>query len=384
MHRFAISYFLLLASVGVYAAWLPPFLEHRGLSPRLIGLALALVMVSRATLPPLWGLLADRTHAKRAIFVSTALLSGSALTALALPGPTSSILVWLFVYGFFLVPVMPLLETLTLEGLGRNRTRYGPIRLWGSLGFIATSFGLAWLFERNNDAGGYTDIDLVPFALGLPLMLAGLSALGMPVANTATSPVRTRLRDLPWGILGPVMLAAMLGQASHGPYYAFFSLELKAQGVDARLIGALWGFGVAAEIVLMALSPRLLPRLGLTRAMRWALVLTIVRWLVLGSVDSLVVIALTQLLHAATYGLLHIATIQLFDQVTPSHSKAFSQAVLSAGAYGVGIGAGLALAGQFVGEIGFSGLCLGAAACGLLGFVASLLISQRRLTAAGG
>ena len=53
--RFGLFYFLFFASVGVYAPWVPPLLEHHGLDARSIGLALAAASIIRAVTPPLWG-----------------------------------------------------------------------------------------------------------------------------------------------------------------------------------------------------------------------------------------------------------------------------------------------------------------------------------------
>ena len=46
-------------------------------------------------------------------------------------------------------------------------------------------------------------------------------------------------------------------QGSHALYYGFSTMDWRAVGLDGTLIGMLWGLGVAAEIVLFALSGRL-------------------------------------------------------------------------------------------------------------------------------
>ncbi len=380
MVRYSVTYFLVFASVGVFAPWLPPFLEqHHGLSRSFIGIALSVVMLSRAVLPPLWGLLLDRIRGRRYVLAVTVVLAGMMLFALLLPGSPATVLAWMAAYGFFWVPVVPLLETLTMQGLGESTERYGSIRLWGSAGFIVTSFGLGWLLDS-------VAITIVPLAAGLPFLASGAFAVAMPA-----TPARERAgggeRRLPWRQLSPVLLATMLGQGSHGPYYVFFTIELTSRGVDSALIGALWALGVIAEIGLLALSPRLLPRLGLVRAIRWALILSALRWLVLGSTESLLLIAVVQLLHAVTYGLQHIATVQLVDEVTPKASKAFGQSVLNTAAYGMGVGGGLAVAGVLVDILHWEGLMWAAALVAALGWVASVFVKARtadRSSAAAG
>ena len=126
----------------------------------------------------------------------------------------------------------------------------------------------------------------------------------------------------------------------------------------------------------MAASARLFARIGLLQAMRWALLLAAVRWMMLGSVESIWLILLAQTLHAATFGLLHLTVVQLFDREIPTQSRALGQTVLSAGVYGVGIGGGLILAGQLVDSLHYSGLYLAAAAVCLLGMLITFATKQ--------
>jgi PPP family 3-phenylpropionic acid transporter len=364
--RFAAIYFLLFCSVGVYAPWLPPFLEqHRGLTASAIGLSLAVVSISRATLPPLWGWVLDRTGGHRLVLGGASLVAGFLLIGLLLPGPPGAVIPWMAVYGFFVVPVLPLLETLTMQGLGKETERYGSVRLWGSAGFIVTSFGLGWLLKAS-------DITVVPLAAGLPFLAVSLLAVTMPRAPRVEH-ARHGRRHVPWRLLGPILFVTMLGQGSHGPYYVFFTLELTARGVHSGVIGALWALGVIAEICLLAFARHLLPRIGLVRGIRWALALAALRWLVLAVTDSLWLIAAVQLLHAVTYGLQHIATVKLVDDVTPDESKTLGQSVLNTTAYGVGVGGGLALAGVLIDSLQWAGLMGAAAAAAGLGWLVSML-----------
>jgi PPP family 3-phenylpropionic acid transporter len=367
-HRFALLYFLLFGTVGVVTPWMPPWLAARGFSERGIGLLLGAVNGQRGLFPPLWGVLADRAHAIRGIVVLTAALSGGILMALSGLPSTTGVTAALLAYGFVLVPVLPLVETLTLAALGNRTASYGRVRLWGSLGFVVASLGLGWLIPQ-------LGVGAVPWAAGVPLVLAALvaSRLGestSPADASCEPPKGSSLgeaRRLPWRALAPVLVAAMLGQASHGPYYAFFTLQLEARGAGAPLIGVLWTLGVLAEIVFMAASPAVFARLELGAAMRLALGLAALRWLALALSPSLVFIAVTQVLHAASYALLHMSSLQLVDALTPERHKAFGQSLLSMTAYGIGVSGGLALAGVLAPSCSASQLYAGAALVALLG-----------------
>ncbi len=358
--------------VGVYAPWLPLLLKDHGLPAAFIGLSLSVVAICRAFLLPLWGIAADRARSKRRILAITAALSGITILALLARMPLGLTLLCLLVFGFFFVPVVPLTETLTLALLGGRRERYGSVRLWGSFGFIATSLGLGIVVR-------FTGIGIVPVALALPLLITAVIAAGVQEAPSAPAiACRTAIRALPWRRLAWVLTAATLGQATHGPYYAYFTVRLADRGVSTTVIGALWALGVLAEIGLMALSPRFLPRIGLNVALRWALILSAVRWTIFALDPPLTLIVVGQMLHAASFGLLHLTAVQLVDELTPAHSRALGQTVLSATAYGIGIGGGLAVAGLLIGVLGLPKLYAIGAAVSVLGYVAAVVASLPR------
>jgi PPP family 3-phenylpropionic acid transporter len=56
------------------------------------------------------------------------------------------------VFCFFYNAVMPQFESITLTHLGNDSHRYGLIRVWGSLGFIAIVTLFGWLIEGDGTA----------------------------------------------------------------------------------------------------------------------------------------------------------------------------------------------------------------------------------------
>ena len=366
----AAYYFLLFAYLGAMLPWFPPLLEERGFDEKLIGLALLAVQLPRAILPPLWGLAADRIVGARRILIATSLLAGLAFVALGIPAQKGVVFALLLVHGFFLVPLFPLAETLTFEQLGSARARYGQVRLWGSVGFIVASLGLGEIV-------GLFGLRTVPWVTGAFLVVAGV--LAFAIRRPAARAPRRRSAPpaaFPWRRFAPMLTAVTLGQASHGAYYAFFSIQLARAGYSTLTIGSLWALGVAAEITLMSVSSRVLARLGLRSALAWALGLAALRWAATATHPPLALLALIQLLHAASFALLHIATVQLADRFSPPGRKALGQSLVSACGYGLGLGAGTALAGVFARALGFGGLYLASAGAALAGLVAALLVRE--------
>lgn len=345
MIRLCSLYLLFFAAFGLLVPWLPPLLAERGFSPAAIGVTLALASAMRVLLAPLWGEIADRSHAPRRLLGFTALAAGAALATITwLPGVLPIALAYV-VYGAVSIPVMPMVDAATLAALGERAARYGRIRLWGSIGFVITALGFGPLVPLLGLAA-------MPLLAASCLAVIAITVLLLPDSPDTTPTIahgasRAALEPLPWRPLLPVLLAAGLCSASHGPYYALFTLQLAERGIDATTTGALWAWGVIAEIVLMALAPWLLAHVSLHAALRWALALTVVRWCGSALQPGPPWLLLLQTLHAASFAMVHISAVQLIGALCPPGRAASGQAWLSLAAGGLGSMLGSLAAGWF-------------------------------------
>ena len=104
--------------------------------------------------------------------------------------------------------------------------------------------------------------------------------------------------------------AAGIAQACHSFYYAFGTLNWKALGYSADLIGFLWALGVIAEIVLLTFSARArrAARTG-SAARRSARRSGLVRWTVLAFSPPLWLLIPVQCLHAGTFCAAHLGAM---------------------------------------------------------------------------
>src|SRR5262245_65977835 len=158
---------------GLFMAYFPLWLAWRGFGALEIAWVLALPQIMRTFAPAGWGLAADRTGALRALVALSC--AGFALGFAALPFAASftAVAVVIGLTSLVSAGALPLVEAITLGALAGQPGRYGPIRLWGSVGFvIATLGGGAWL-------------DYWP-ATTLPPMLVVLSVVSLACALAVT------------------------------------------------------------------------------------------------------------------------------------------------------------------------------------------------------
>jgi len=334
--RLAGFYFLFFAYSAAYVAYLPLYLAGRGLDAGEIAVVLALPQLARIFAPAAWGVLADRYGARRAIVAASC--AAMALCFAALPfAPGARAIGWLIALtGVFSAGALPLVEAMTLAAPG-GLARYGPIRLWGSVGFIVVLLaGGAW-------------VEAVPLAT-LPPALAAIALAALASAWTLPAGARHPAGRTVWIEISPGARAILGGgfcmAAAHGALYAFYTLQLQREGYGGVAIGMMWTIGVVAEIAVFAWLPALLRRQALSAILLFSFGCAVARFLVIGWLPSAMWLMIgAQILHAATFGSFHAASVAAIHRVFPEHAQGRGQALFSSVAYGAGGAAGALLAG---------------------------------------
>ncbi len=357
------QYFLYFGVMGIYLPYFNLYLYHIKLTGFQIGVLSALRSVLLVLFPVLWGMLAERFQARKAIYV-TCNIASAIIWSLYLYTTRFEWLVMITLgYGIFFSPIISFLEAITMDVLGKEKQRYGQTRAWGSIAFIVVVVLV----------GGV--IDAYPVGLILPLILTGgliqsVVSLGAPSVRTA----RLRGRDRDTGQLMSrksivFLICAFLMLLSHGAYYGFFSIHLEKLGFDKTFIGISWAVASAAEIFVMIHSGRLFKRFTLETVMVFSFSIAALRWFLLAFVDSGPVILITQVLHAFTYGAFHMSSILYIDALSSEASKTLGQAVNNAVSYGLGLMAGFFLSGYLYETVGSHGLFITSGGIALSGGV---------------
>lgn len=341
--RLSNFYFFYFALLGAIAPFMPLYLEYLGFSPARIGELLALPMLMRCLAPNLWGWLGDRSGQRLRIVRWGALLTLAGFSLIFVRLDYGWLVLVMLLHAFFWHAILPQFEVITFAHLDAQPERYSRVRLWGSIGFIATVVVMGYVFERYGLSGYPHVICLIMAGIWLSSLLVpdvtgrtGRSNLG------AQFPVRELLcrKELWFFYMG-----VMLMQVSHGPYYSFLSIYLGELGYSRSMIGRLWSLGVLAEIVLFLLMPKILLRFSVRQVLLASFALAVVRWLLLGSLaDQLGWLLLIQLLHAATFGSFHTAAMQFVQQQFPPARQGMGQA-LYVSLSGIGAAAGALYAG---------------------------------------
>ena len=339
--RLGAYYFAFFAYIGVVAPYLSLWLAARGYDAPQIAFVLAMPQVARVFAPTLWGWIADRTGWQRGIVVFTAFSTLIGLSALHLTQSVSEVATVMLVVSIIGAGSMPLVEAAALVATRAKPGSYGPVRLWGSVGFIVTALCTGvWLDHH----GASTILNII---LGLAALVC-IAAFGVPPREA--HPVHSENVRIGELLIRPDVLAffaaCMCMSVAHGALYAFLSIHLEAAGYTKAAIGALWMLGSAAEIATFIFLPQLMRRFTLRALLIASYMCAAVRFLLIGwAVHVLVLLIFALLLHAATFGLFHGASLAAVHRIFAGRLEARGQAVYASLTYGIGGAAGTLIAG---------------------------------------
>ena len=329
--RLAGVYFTYFVFIGAFAPYFSLYLQSIGQAAWQIGVLLSLMQLMRIVAPHVWASLADRRGWRARLLQATL---AAAIAAYAGVFATASFAGLFFVlagFAFFSSATMPLVEAITLAALRGRIERYGPVRLWGSVGFIGAVLGVGWALDR---------IAIWNLLWLLVLPLVATLALALTLRDR---PARAGLADerfLPHALRPEVVAllgANVLMNVAHGPLYAFYSIYLDGAGYSKTAIGALWSLGVVAEIAVFLAAPWWMKRFGAHQVLLACFALAVVRFAAIGwGVGSPTLLVAAQLAHAATFGACHMASVALGLLVRSSTGKVRGQALYMSVAFGVG------------------------------------------------
>ena len=325
-------YLFYFASLGVLVPYWTLYLQSLSFDAREIGELMAILMATKFIAPYIWGWIAD--HTGKGMLV---IRLGSIVSIITFAGVFFYSSYWWMVlimalFSFFWNATLPQFEANTMNHLGINTHRYSVIRLWGSFGFILSVVLIGYFID---DSGLF----VVPAAIMFLFVLIAVFSFLVPEGpeQKHTDQQGDIIQILKQPVVMALLAVCFLAQMSHGPYYTFYSIYLKQHGYSGDTLGWLWALGVIAEIIVFLYMHKLMPLFGARKLLMTALLLTAVRWYLIGHyVDSMVIILCSQVLHAASFGLYHAVAIDLYHRFFKGKYQGRGQAIYSSISFGAG------------------------------------------------
>jgi PPP family 3-phenylpropionic acid transporter len=362
--------------IGLLAPYWQKWLDARGLSKAEIGFVAALMIWVKVAANPIVTGQAERIGRRRRFLLVLTLLSLASFQVYGWTYSVIAISIVTVIFQWTLSPLVPLMESMTVDHMRRSGLDYGRVRTFGSSAFLIAALFGGWLLERE-------DPDILLPLISAGLILVALSAFAVPPVLKASAdtrparPVRETLR-LPgfWMFLA----ASGLVQASHGAFYNFSTLHWTGHGISETTVGLLWGLGVGVEIAFFLFSARLVRHMDPWKLLLLGAIAGTFRWSATALSTELWVLLPCQVLHVFTFAFTHLGAMRYIEKWVPEELTAAANGLYSGVAFGMLLGISTLVSGQLYDLlIGLTFLPM-AGMCFLAGFCALDLRRRARRT----
>lgn len=340
--RLSSFYFAYYAALGAFSPYWSLYLYRRGQDAAAISILMALWYGTRIVAPSLWGYAVARSTRPIRWLHLGCVLTLASFAIFVWPLDFAGLFIAMSLFCFAYNAVMPQFEALTLSHLAGQAERYGSIRVWGSIGFIAVVGVLGVALDRL----GAERLPLLMLPLFAGLVVASYvndygSAHHARESADASFPQYLWRREVV-----VFLIAALLMQISFGAFYTFFAIYLGEHGYGAGAVGAFWTIGVGFEIAVFFFGARLLTRWDARHVVAVALACACLRWFVTAiAPNTVAAIAFAQALHAITFAGFFAGSMQLLAEFFPGRMNGHGQGVFYGFSSGIGGVSGALLSG---------------------------------------
>ena len=356
----ALYYFFYFALVGVYVIFMPKILLEFDYTKAQVGIIYAAAPFMRFLIPFVFRRFITLDSR---VFVLSLVVSlfGTILFLLTIENFWSYLIANLF-FGAAMGISLPYVETIALHTL--SKSRYGKVRLYGSIGFMVIALWLGKVLSSPYEALYYLiSMTFLTLIFGATIIYYDQDT----TMETTGDQEPFSLLRYPW-----FWVSVFLMQVSFGGFYNFFTIYETSHGISLEMTSWMWSFGVLCEIAMLYFQGPLLRR-NLLTILEMAVFITVLRWLLLYLFpDSVTITFASQALHAVSFALYHTAAISYVFTIYTQ--KKLAQQFFLGIAFGLGGSLGALLAGQIYGESMFlieSGIAL-------LSLIALILHSRRK------
>jgi PPP family 3-phenylpropionic acid transporter len=339
-------YFMYYAAAAALVPFLVVYYQDLGLTGTQIGFLASIPPLVSLFSAPFWGVLADLTQRHKLSLLIA--MSGAILLALALSAFTA--FAWLIpvviMFAFFSSPVMPLVDSATMNLLDGQKKRYGRIRLWGAVGWGIAAPVVGWLIEAGSIAWAFRSYAVI-MALGLLITLR--IPAGGRIRGTFREGAQTLLTKPRWLVFLVVAFSGGMALSMISNFLFIFLRSLKA---DEFLLGLTLTAATLSELPVLYFSERLLRRWNVRQLMKVAMLFLAIRALAYSLIKTPWLALPIQLLHGPTFSLMWFSGVSFADEIAPDGLGATAQGLFSGVMLGIGSGAGAFLGGLLYDHIG--------------------------------
>lgn len=280
---------------------------------------------------PFWGFICDLTGRRGPILSTLLFFSGLTFLLVLFTNNFYLILFIVFIYAFFKSPIVPVADSMVLQYLKGDSSKYSSIRLYGALGLTFSVVGIGYYLERSS----------ISHLFFIYVFFTGLVLLLNKSISTEERSICHRMNPGQWlyFLKNPLFFLFLVGvfflQTAAFIFDGFFGLFMKDSFGSEFLLGIALTIGGISEIfVYLFLSKRSMEFSPSFLLVVCALFST-VRWLLYPFAEAIISIFIIQILHGFTFGIFYIAGVIYTCHLLPEELMTTGQTFFWAIAFGL-------------------------------------------------
>ncbi|CAJ1958672.1 unnamed protein product [Cylindrotheca closterium] len=145
-----IFYMVYSMAIGCVIPFLSIYYKSLGHGGKVIGLIESISPFTTFLVGPIWGIISDKVRSPFLILYITSAMSMLGQLLVFLVHETRSIMILVYITALFSAPVKPLIDSLVMARLGKDRAQFGRLRLFSILG-SGTASSIAGRFLKMED-----------------------------------------------------------------------------------------------------------------------------------------------------------------------------------------------------------------------------------------
>jgi nucleoside transporter len=340
--RFKLSVMMFL-ELFIWGAWLPKifgYLETLGFDSLQAGLITNAFSVGSIAAMFFSNQFADRYFAAEKFLAVSQLIGGIAILALTWVTSFWPFFLLMLVHCLFYVPTISITNTIAFANLKDPQHDFGPVRLWGTIGWIAASWPFVFILTGERAVTGVKYTYLVA---GIASLL--LAAYSLTLPHTPPKPATNAREKFAWleamrylrlPYILVLFIVTFIDATVHSCYFVFTDRYLIAIGIPANWVMPVMSIGQVAEIGTMAVLGYFLKRLGWRYTMTLGILGHAIRFAIFALAPFPVVAIAANLLHGICYAFF-FATVYIFvDEFFPKDARTSAQGLFNLLILGLG------------------------------------------------
>jgi PPP family 3-phenylpropionic acid transporter len=334
-------YLCYFGALGAIAPFFNIYLERTGLSGSQIGWLGSVPPLVGLIANPFWGAVVDRWQAQRLVLLIGTIVGGAVSLLFLWTNNFWLLGLLVLLLVFFRNPMSSMVDSVVVSLASKEGTSYGRQRLWGSIGFILTSYGLAQFLQISN-----LDMIFWLHALLLGLFCAFFSWFLPATASGGRVDLLGGVRTL----LGQrsyltFLLAMILFGAGASCFIGFLGLQILALGGSERQVGLAYALNPVGEVPVMYFGAVWVARVSSRRLLLTGLSGFTIVWSIAAWATTPLYLLLVTPLIGVCFGLTWMAAVDYANSAAPAGLRATAQALMGAVQSGIGWSVGSLLAG---------------------------------------